>query len=393
ACYLPDGGICFASTRSEHGVLCASSHYLSCTNLFRMGGDGRSMRALSYGALSEFTPTMMEDGRILYNRWEYVYKGIAAVQSLWLMRPDGSVGREFYGDNIANPGVLWQARQVPDRPDLAVCIGCGHEPLGVGAVILLDQSEVKRTPDAMRSITPDVKTEGLRGIYHLRNNHWREDWFGPLYADPYPLSDKFFLVACNETTRYNDPSGYGIYLLDTFGNRVPVYADPEISCWQPMLLRPRTIPSVIPSVSPSVSPSAISSHIPSGVVANTSRAKDPAGETATVYIADVYRGLVGVERGAVKYLRVMEQIPRPWSCEMNREGDAGPGHLAAVSLSTHIWIGVLHGVVPIADDGSAHFVVPANRNIFFQVLDGDFMQVQGMRTFVNFVPGETRSCV
>ena len=109
------------------------------------------MRPLSQGALSEFSPTVMDDGRILYNRWEYVYKGIAAAQPLWTMRPDGSGGEEFYGDNIANPGVFWQARQVPGHPRLAVCIGCGHEPLGVGQVLLLDLNKDKRTPCRSRT--------------------------------------------------------------------------------------------------------------------------------------------------------------------------------------------------------------------------------------------------
>ena len=136
------------------------------------------------GRLSEFTPTMMEDGRILYNRWEYVYKGIAAIQPLWTTRPDGSGGEEFYGDNIANPGVFWQARQVPGHPQLAVCLGCGHEPLGVGQVLLLDLSKSKRTPEPITNLTPDVKIQNLRGIFHLRNGVWREDFYGPLYSDP-----------------------------------------------------------------------------------------------------------------------------------------------------------------------------------------------------------------
>ena len=51
---------------------------------FRSDAGGSGLRPLSHGALSEFTPTMMEDGRILYNRWEYVYKGIAAIQPVSL---------------------------------------------------------------------------------------------------------------------------------------------------------------------------------------------------------------------------------------------------------------------------------------------------------------------
>jgi hypothetical protein len=376
-CYLPDGDICFASTRSEHGVLCTPNHYLACTNLFRMARDGRNIRPISHGALSEFTPTLMGDGRIVYNRWEYIYKGIAAIQPLWVMRPDGSGSAELYGNNVTNPGVLWQARQVPGRPDRVICIGCGHEPLGVGQVLLLDLSRNRRTAKPMISLTPNVKTQNLRGLYQLRNGVWREDIYGPFYSDPYPLSDQFFLVACNPDKRYNDRSAYGLHLLDVFGNRVEIYKDPEISCWQPMLLRPRKRPPVLPAVIDE---------------------RPERSATAVVFLSDVYRGLKGVRRGTVKYVRVMEQVAKPWSAEVDprrgedRRADGCGGHLA-ISLNSHIWVAVLHGVTEVHEDGSARFEVPANRNVFFQALDKDFMEVQRMRTFVNFLPGERRSCI
>ena len=376
-CYLPDGGLCFASTRSEHGVLCTASHVLACTNLFRIDADGKGMRPLSYGALSEFTPTVMEDGRLLYNRWEYVYKGIAAVQPLWTMRPDGSGSEEFYGNTITNPGVFWQGRQVPGKPRVAVCTGCGHEPFGVGSIVLIDLEKGKRAPESMRSLTPNVKTENLRGLYQLRNGVWREDVYGPFYCDPYPLSDAFFLVSCNPDRRFDDEAGYGIYLLDAFGNRVALYHDPEISSWQPMPLRPRKQPSVLPRL-----------------------ASEPVEEEAfaEVFLSDVYRGLEGVERGAVKYLRVMEQVGKPWAAEVDllrdedRIADNFGGHVA-VSWNSHIWVAVLWGVVPVEEDGSATFQAPAGRNLFFQALDKDFMEVQRMRTFINLLAGERRSCI
>ena len=110
--------------------------------------------------------------------------------------------------------------------------------------------------------------------------------------------------------------------------------------------------------------------------------------------ADVYQGLDGVPRGTVKYLRVMEQVPRPWSVYQGYQAaDAAPGEMVAVSLYTHLSVKVLHGVAPVHDDGSACFQVPARRDIFLQALDKDFMEVQRMRTFVNFQPGERRSCV
>lgn len=369
-CYLPDGGFAFVSSRCEHSVLCGG-HVLTCTQLYRVDGDGSHLARLSEGMLSEFAPTMLADGRVLYNRWEYVYKGIAAVQPLWALRPDGSASEEIFGDNITNPGVLSQARQVPGRPNLIVAAGLGHEPLAVGTIQLIDLHRNKRSPEAMTSLTPDTEMRGLRGLWQRRNGRWAEDVYGPFYCDPYPLSDQFFLVACNPHRRYNDPTAYGIYLIDTFGNRVPVYADPAISCWQPMLIQPRPRPPVLPPVAkPTKTP-----------------------DEATLVVADIYRGLDGVKPGTVKYLRVMEQIPRPWSAWQGRGDDGIPGQMIAVSLYSHIWIAVLQGVVPVREDGSVSLRVPAGKNLYFQALDKDFMEVQKMRTFVNLRPGERRSCI
>ena len=123
-CYLPDGRIAFTSTRSERSVLCGG-HSLTVTNLYRINPDGTRLHQLSQGALSEFCPSVMNDGRILYNRWEYVDKGAGAVQSLWAMCPDGSRSEEIYGNNITTPGVFNQAHNVPGRNNLVVCLGAG----------------------------------------------------------------------------------------------------------------------------------------------------------------------------------------------------------------------------------------------------------------------------
>lgn len=378
-CYLPDGRIAFVSTRAERTVLCGG-HNLTTTALHRIDADGDNLQEVSQGALSEFTPAMLDDGRILYNRWEYVYKGIAAIQPLWAIRPDGTGSEEIYGDNIDNPGVFVGGRQIPGHPNLIVATGCGHEPLAVGSIRLIDLHKDKRTKDAMISLTPEVETRGLRGLCQFRNGKWNEhDVNGPFYCDPCPLANpkthagagKFFLVSCNPHARYNDKRAYGIYLIDTFGNRVPVYNDPEFSSWQAMPLAPRPSPTAL-------APASIASAKPC---------------EATVLVADIYRGLDGVKPGAVKYLRVMEQIPRSWVASQIQPGDTVPGQAPAVSLHTHIWIAVLLGIVPVEADGSACFQVPAKRNIFLQTLDENFMEIQKMRTFVNFQPGEARSCI
>ncbi len=237
----------------------------------------------------------------------------------------------------------------------------------------------------MSSLTPDTEVRTLRGLFQRRNGKWRaDDVYGPFYCDPYPLSDKHFLVSCNRDKRHNDESAYGICLLDVFGNLVPIYDDPELSCFVPTLLAPRERPAVLPATS---KPAAIAKH------ANESPSNQPVEAEATVLVTDVYEGLTGVPRGEVKYLRVLRQIPRPWSVWPYASDDRWPGQMVAVSWYSHIWIAVLEGVVPVEEDGSAYLRVPADCNLFFQALDEDFMEIQRMRTFVNFRPGEQRSCI
>lgn len=379
-CYLPDGRIVFSSTRSERGVLCGG-HSLTVTNLYRLNADGGGLHQLSQGALSEFCPTVMNDGRILYNRWEYVDKGAGAVQSLWAVTPDGSRSEEIYGNNITTPPVFNQARHVPGCNHLVVCLGAGHCPGNMGAILLVDLHKNKRTEEAMTALTPECLPQGNWALRQYRNGRWLVDIYGPWFCDPFPLTaadcpavaGKFFLVYANPDGMWNEPAGYGLYLLDVFGNRVPIYRDSVISCWQPQPLEPRVTPPVLAAAAPE---------------------PDSPPATATVLVADVYQGLDGVAPGTVKYLRVMEQVPRPWSAYRGwQANDSSPGQMAAISLYTHLSVKVLHGVVPVQADGSAHFTVPADRDIFFQALDENFMEVQRMRTFVNFQPGEQRSCI
>ncbi|HUT93029.1 MAG TPA: hypothetical protein VMY37_26430 [Thermoguttaceae bacterium] len=391
-CYLPDGGIALVSTRCEQGVLCDQGDSLAVNVLYRMDADGGRLARLSQGALSESTPSVAGDGRILYTRWEYVDKGVIAVQALWAMHPDGACSAEIYGNQIEEPPVLIHGRAVPGVNHLFVATATMHHPFAVGPILLVDTHRDVRTHGPIRSLTPDtsLSIEGVGGFpngenyIHFKNGRWVADNVGPLYSEPYPLADpetgsgagKYFLVDGNPDRAWNDPAAYGLYLIDAFGNRVRIHDDPEISCWQPVPLAPRSRPPVI-----------------SPVRAEELAAKPvPAGE-AVVMMTDVYRGLEGVERGRIKYLRVLEQVPRPWSARRFWPEDEGLGQHAIVSMYAHIFVTIHHGVVPVREDGSACFVVPAEKNLFFEALDEDFMEVQRMRSFVNFRPGEARSCI
>ncbi|MGD0088631.1 MAG: LamG-like jellyroll fold domain-containing protein [Planctomycetota bacterium] len=382
-CYLPEGDIVFISTRCKKGILCDGPDVLTTTNLYRMDKDGQNMRPLSFNSVSETTPSILQDGRILYTRWEYVDKGGSACKCIWAMHPDGSGSVEVYANNIAHPTTRIDARDIPGVPNAYVFVGAPHMPLGVGAVIRLDTRYSLRGTKPMTSLTPEIYCPDEHGFQHFRNGKWVHDLEGPLFREPYPLSYKYFLVAYNPDKPWNEVAGYGLYLLDEFGNRELIYKDPEFSCWEPYPLRPRERPLVLPDTAPGNAgvPPAGSAGVPPAT-----------GASATLVLQDVYLGLTGIERGRVKYLRVMEDCPRPWEARRRWPGDEIGQQHVAVSWGGHLAVKIEHGVVPVAADGSAYFTAPAGKNIFFQALDENYMELQRMRTFVNLLPGEVRGC-
>ena len=112
----------------------------------------------------------------------------------------------------------------------------------------------------------------------------------------------------------------------------------------------------------------------------------PERGTGQLILTDVYTGrnMAGVERGDIRKLLVLESLPKP----VNFSG--GP------DLTS--WLGTFTlervlGTVPVEEDGSASFEVPANRPVFFVALDENDLSVKRMQSFVNVMPGEVTSCV
>ena len=376
-CYLPDGGIAFISTRCQYGILCDSPDDFTTTVIYRMDGDGKNMRKLTNSSVSEASPVVLPDGRIMYTRWEYLDKGAVSVKCLWAMNPDGSCTSEIYANDISLPPTFIYARPIPDKVNQFVTMGTPHCPQnGVGTVIRLDMNKNIRTRDPMTYMTPyvDIRAEGGFS-FRDEEGKWSGDGRGrgPLFRDPYPLSDKYFLVSHKPAGPvWTDPSAYGIYMLDETGKVDLIYNDPEMSCWVPFPLKPRPMPPVM----------------------QATRDKKLADRNlARCVVADVYHGLASAPRGSIKYIRVFEQIPRPWASRRRWNGDGYDQQHTCITKDTHLGLKVQHGVVPVEADGSAHFLVPAGGNIAFQVLDKNFMAVQTERTYVNYMPGETRSCV
>jgi len=77
ASWLPDGGIVFLSDRKPAFAYCWRT---TTPILHRCEADGSKTHRISANYLNDFTPAVLEDGRIIYSRWEYVDRPAIPIQ-------------------------------------------------------------------------------------------------------------------------------------------------------------------------------------------------------------------------------------------------------------------------------------------------------------------------
>ena len=160
----------------------------------------------------------------------------------------------------------------------------------------------------------------------------------------------------------------GLYLIDVFGNELLLHEEDK-GCFDPMPLAPRLLPFETPS------------------------RVNLAQEEGLFYVADVYRGThtKGVERGSVKWLRVIES-PEKRSFNPEERWDGQGRQNPAMNWHDFNNKRIL-GTVPVEEDGSACFRLPSDCYVYFQLLDAQGMMLQSMRSGVMARPGEQAGCV
>ena len=330
--YLPDGDIVFVSTRCKRWVNCWLTQVAI---MHRCGPDGQDVRAISSNNEQDNTPWPMNDGRLLYTRWEYVDRSQVDYHHLWVANPDGTGQMNWYGN--LHPGIVMiDAKPIPGSDKVVALFSPGHGQLEhAGTVTVVN-------PNA----GPDNKAFA-KAI--SRNNQFR---------DPWAFSENCFLAA----------RGQSLVLLDETGATETVFKLSEEDTKRGMLLQePRPLiararePVIYPRVNPSV-------------------------PTGKLILANVYEGrdMTGVARGDIKKLLVLESLPMPIHYTSGMDPISYGGTFTLVRIV---------GTVPVEDDGSAFMELPALRSLFFVALDKDDLSVKRMQSFLTVQPGETTSCV
>ncbi|MGB2823850.1 MAG: hypothetical protein WBF17_22920 [Phycisphaerae bacterium] len=318
ACWLPDGDIAFLSTRRPQAAYC---FFTPVGIIYRMRPDGSGQRRISANYLNDFTPAVMNDGRLIYGRWEYVDRPAIPIQSLWTINPDGTGLSVFFGNRVLDPATFIEPQPIPGTGKV-LCTLTGHNGSCRGAIGVIDPVHGNNAQASIRNVTPEVR---LRGVA-VSSNGPR----GP-YQTPFPVDGEYFLVSYDGT----------ILLRDYDASEQAVVLGPRdgMGFYNPRPLRARPRPPIRPSALP----------------------KD-ADDWATVYLQDVYNGLEPhVARGEVKRICVVEELARALIDSPGIRRPAFDFQRVVVSCGATYVPKKVWGYVDVSEDGSALFRVPARR--------------------------------
>ncbi len=363
-CPLPDGGIAFMSTRRAAASCRCNNPWepLPAYTLHRMDADGHNVRTLSFHETNEWHPSVLDDGRIVYIRWDYVDRSAANFHGLWVTNPDGTNPASIFGNYTSASTPAISRTAIPGSKRIAVRrrgTSCRRRRLA-GAFSTrsghaLDARSGEDRLDAVEVLTPEVCFPEAAG--------WPKSYF----HSPWPLSENYFLVSFSFDPLPGMSSGNttdaqtGIYYFDRFGNLELLYRQNGIASMYPIPLVPRPVPPVVEN--------AVDKSL---------------GNEGEFMLTDVRQSLMPLPADRpIKALRIFQVLPKT----THMANEPRIGHANAESAR------MLLGTVPVEADGSAYFRVPAGKPLYFQAVDAKGRAVQSMRSVTYLQPGERRGCV
>jgi len=349
-------------------------------DLYEINIDGSGLRQITYGPWDDVEPTYLPDGAIIFcssRAKRYIPCWQAPTALLYRCDADGTDMRMLSSGSATEntPAVLPDGRVIYTRWEYVNrdAVVFHHlwmtNPDGTGQKIyygnmnpggvFIDAKPIPGTDKVLFINSPGHGQNEHMGSVAVVSNSQGPDSRSALraitkqgYRDPYPLSEDTFLAA----------SGNKLMLFNSGGKMRVLYQAPMM-LHEPQPLRRRDRERVIPS------------------------RVDTASDSGTLIMEDVYvgRNMEGIKRGSIKKLLVLEDLPKP--ANYHGGGSSPLGHGVTSTLKRIL------GTVPVEEDGSAHFQVPASRSVYFAALDDQDRSVKQMRSFVTLQPGETMSCV
>ncbi|MEI6606402.1 MAG: hypothetical protein WCP35_13920 [Verrucomicrobiota bacterium] len=378
-CFLPNGRIAFISERAGGNERCGVRPLPSAT-LHAMMPDGHDIIQLSWHDTNEWQPSVDHSGMLVYTRWDYVDRDSDVAHHLWLCSPDGRDPRSLHGNyphqRESRPWMEMSVRAIPGSSKY-LATAAPHHGNAYGSLVQIDLSiQDDRRTSQIRRLTPEARfpeAEITPGVPFPRDKSLADQTTAApkrlppaeIFGSAWPLSEDYSLCVYDPDGRH-----YGIYLIDSFGNRELLYRDAKLSCLDPIPLKPRPRPPLIPSATTQAQAERVD------------RAAELA--TATVAVMNVYESELPMPKGVkIKELRVVNIFPKD-----NTFLDVPHIGHADQALAR----GVL-GTVPVEDDGSVYFKMPTGAGVYFQLLDSRGLAIQTMRSDTYLHPGERMTCI
>ena len=337
--FLPNGRIVFMSARAGGNQRCGW-RYIPTYTLFGMMPDGSDIQQFSWHDTNEWHPSVNHDGMLVYTRWDYVDRDSDIAHHLWFCYPDGRDPRSMHGNypkvREERPWMEMSIRAIPGS-NKYMAAAVPHHNDAYGSLILIDQSVADdRAMSQVKRVTPMTsfpEAEGAPGLSCEKSG--RSKYLDMHYGTPWPLSEDFYLCVYSDKAR----KGYGIYLVDSFGNRDLIYRDPAISCVDPVPLKARKRPPQLPVQT---------------LQMKADREADADLTTGTVSVMNVYEGEFPIPEGVtIKEMRIVNIFPKDTASINNPRIGYADQSIAR---------GVL-GTVPVEEDGSVHFECPTGAGI------------------------------
>ena len=353
-CYLPDDHIAFISTRSQSYGRCHGGRYNPAWVLHRCGSDGTHIRQLSFGNENEYEPSVLNDGRIVFTRWEYTNRHEMLFHMLWWCRADGTGVANFYGNDTLHPMMVVEASAIPGTHKI-VATAQGHHSYNTGTSVIIDTNIGDNGEAPVTRLTPETPYSETQG------------WPRPHFSHPYAINGELFLVSranhpVHSQGRVPPENDRAIYLVDLLGGREFIYENAAVASFSPIAVRPRKRPPVLAD---RLGPNAAHGTL---FLQNAYLTRnDPEGK---------------IKPGMIKAIRVNALGVQP------RRQRTAISATVGVELPKRVV-----GTVPVNEDGSAFCKVPAGTAIQLQTLDANGMALLTQKSFFYLQPGESRSCV
>lgn len=352
SCYLPDGNMVVMSTAIMTALACeGGSHLLS--NMYLLNPETGKLRQLGVDQENSYHATVTDDGKVMYIRYEYTDTPHYFTRIVMEMNPDGTNQREIYGSNSVWPTSVYYPQPIPGNSKQFSAVVSGHHgPSHMGRLVLFDVSRGRREADGAVQFIGD-RDQPVEAV--MVDRLYAQDFPKHMYS--VPLDEAYYLTMMKPSLY----AAWGLYLVDRFDNKTLIYEPEEEFIAWPQIMNKKELPPVIPS------------------------SIDESSKTSTLYVQDLYEGpgLAGVPRGSVKDLAVYAF------------------HYGYRGAASHKYIGIesswdaryILGTVPVNEDGSVAFEVPAMMPVSLMPLDAEGRALQKMRTWINPQPGEYLSCV